>query len=112
MKEAARGVVSLWDLMTILCAVTPLSVALGVAQFERRGFVLAAVLGLILGALCTYAVVAANRWIDPLQRWNGLKPSQQNRRFRALYLGLFAWVLFICPFLSYQTTTRCLRLFQ
>lgn len=102
--------VTLWDLLSVVCAVMPIGSALAVAKHARAGFggyALTAVVGLSLGACFTWTMRAgAAALAKGIQR----QPvTRQERYFGALYFAAILWRI-VADFLGAWLSWALLRL--
>lgn len=83
---------TLWDLMTALCAVMPLVGALATVRDVQKGWLgygVAIVVGAVVGLSCAWAMravgtaLATRSGAGSDRRWN----------FRFLYIGASAWII-------------------
>ena len=102
--------VSLWDLLLVICFAMPIGGALSSASIRKVGFggyALAITLGLALGACCAWAMrtvgatVAAHIQRHPV--------SLHDRYFRALYFAAMLWII-LTLFLGGWVSSALLRL--
>lgn len=85
--------VSLWDLMTLMCVALPVGGALGSARAAKAGFggqVLAVAVGLAIGLSFAGAMRKAGVW--SVARIRELPYASKERYFRLLYLAGFLWL--------------------
>jgi hypothetical protein len=107
--------VSLWDLLTLICFVMPIGGALASAQSFKAGLggqALAVAIGTVPGVFCAWTVrVVSKAIVAKLQRrpnWDHAA-SLQRWFFRGLYFAALVWIVF-AGFLSGGVSLAVLRL--
>lgn len=84
---------TLWDLMTALCAVMPLAGAFATLRDVHKGwlgFALALIIGIVLGVLCAWAMRSVG---TALMKRSGAESKTRRWNFRLLYAGASAWII-------------------
>ena len=84
---------TLWDLMTALCAVMPLAGALATVRDVQKGWLgyeIALVVGVVVGLLCAWAMRAVG---TALATRSGTGSDRRRWNFRLLYVGALAWIV-------------------
>jgi hypothetical protein len=106
--------VSLWDLLTLICFVMPIGGALASAQFFKAGLggqVLAVTIGIVLGVSCALMMRIVTKTITAkLQRrpdWEH-SASLQKWFFRGLYFAAMIWIV-VAGFLGGWVSLAVLR---
>ena len=95
---------TLWDLMTAFCFVMPTAGALATVKDVHKGwpgYALAIIVGIVLGALCAWAMRMASSKLAP-----ALSPGPETERpwfFRALYFAAFIWIVVVLLLGSWVT---------
>jgi hypothetical protein len=105
-------VVSLWDLLTVICCAMPIGGALSSAQFAKvglHGYAFAMAVGLVVGLGCAYMMRMVGKTV--VARLAGASVSIRERYFRALYFAAMAWIVF-ASFLGAWASLALLRLFK
>jgi hypothetical protein len=93
---------TLWDLMTAICAVMPLAGALATVRDIQKGWVgygLAIIVGVLVGVLCAWAMKAIG--IAFATR----SGARSDRYFRILYVAAVAWIILALFLGSWVTAT-------
>jgi len=99
----------LWDLMTAFCFVMPIAGALATVKDIQKGWIgygLAILIGIVVGALCAWAMRTAGSKVS-----GDSKPRaevQEPGLFRMLYAVTVIWIVFAL-FLGSWLTKACLR---
>ena len=91
----ASRMVALWDLLIAVCFVMPIMGALASAKFSKTGFtgyVLSIAVGLVLGLILAWIMVAVGRAIATQIKRQ--PESMRERYFRALYFTAMLWIIF------------------
>jgi hypothetical protein len=86
--------VSLWDLLTVLCCAMPVAGALRSAKFARAGFfgyTFAIAVGLLLGLGCAYSMRTVGKTVAA--HLEGNSASVRERYLRALYFTAMMWIV-------------------
>jgi hypothetical protein len=84
---------ALWDVMTALCFVMPIAGALATVKDVQKGwagYTLAIIVGVVLGALCAWAMRIASSKLAP--RSSSGPEIGRPWLFRALYFAAFIWI--------------------
>lgn len=107
---AERGVVTLWDLLTLVCCTMPISGATASAKIAKAGFggyTLSIITGIFVGVACAWAMRAvANNMVA---RTKQHPESLKEWHFRALYFGAMLWIV-LALFLGAFVSSALLRL--
>ncbi|HZQ22696.1 MAG TPA: hypothetical protein VFA89_07835 [Terriglobales bacterium] len=84
---------TLWDLMTALCAAMPVAGALATVRGAQKGWLgygIAIIVGVLIGVLCAWAMRATG---TRLAGRSGAGPDKRRLHFRLLYVGAAAWII-------------------
>lgn len=84
---------TLWDLMTGLCAVMPLAGALATVRDVQKGWLeygIAIVVGVVVGPFCAWVMRAVG---TALAARSGAGSDRRRGNFRLLYVGASAWIV-------------------
>src|SRR5580698_4870290 len=84
---------TLWDLMTALCAVMPLAGALATLRDVDKGwlgYALALTIAVVIGALSAWAMRSVG---STLIERSAARPNTGRWSFRLLYAGASAWII-------------------
>jgi len=102
--------VSLWDLLIVMCIVMPIGGALAPAKHANLGFggyALATTLGLVLGVCSAWMIEALAATVAACAERKS--ESLQERYFRGLYFAAMLWIIFT-RFLGERLPSVVLRL--
>jgi len=86
---------TLWDLMTALCAVMPLAGALATVRDVHKGwlaYALALIIGVVVGGLCAWAMRSVG---SALIKRSGAGSDTRRWNSRLLYVGAAAWIILV-----------------
>ncbi len=101
---------TLWNLLTAICLLCPLAVALSVGierAADRRGFIVVAGIGIVIGALWITAMrIAGSRIASRLRT----VPIQFQTIWNALLLGGIVGFIILSMIASDQVTTSVLKI--
>jgi hypothetical protein len=105
-----QEMVSLWDLLNVLCLVMPIGGALaaaGIARVGSAGYVLAIAIGLALGMCCAWPMRTVGKTVAAhIKRHPG---SVKERYAYALYFAATLWIVFAL-FLGQLVSLASIRL--
>jgi hypothetical protein len=105
-----QNMVSLWDVLTLVCCAMPIGGAAASAKIARVGFAgyaLAVTVGLALGVCCALAMRVVGKIVAThIKRHPG---PLQERYFRALYFAAMLWIV-VALFLGGWGSSALLRL--
>jgi hypothetical protein len=91
----ANSMVTLWDLLTVLCFAMPIGSALASAKYANvrfGGYALATIIGLALGVCCVWTMrTVSNALAANIKRHSA---RLQGWYFRALYFAAMLWIVF------------------
>ena len=102
--------VSLWDLLTVVCCVTPIGGALASAKITKVGFsgyTLAITIGLAIGVCCAWTMRTVGDTVAARIRRQAV--SLHEGYFRMLYFAAVVWIAFAL-FLGLWVSLALLRL--
>jgi uncharacterized YccA/Bax inhibitor family protein len=100
---------ALWHLLVLICFGLPIGSSLAAAQHANArpgGYVLAVILGVIVGGCCAWVM-----WATHKTAVKGIKqqqPSRQAWSFPALYLVTLLWIM-LAGFLGFWVPSMLLR---
>jgi hypothetical protein len=89
-----QNMVSLWDLLTVLCCVMPITGVLVSARLAKVGFggyALAIAVGLAIGVCCAWTMRTVGKTAGAHIRRKS--ESLHERYFRALYFAAMLWIV-------------------
>jgi hypothetical protein len=89
---------TLWDLMTALCAVMPLAGALATVRDVHKGwlaYALALIIGVVVGGPCAWAMRSVGSALITLIKRSGAGSDTRRWNFRLLYVGAAAWIILV-----------------